>query len=380
MMERHIVKLARVLVAAIFLTAAAPAIAGSFTRTRDGIVVTPDVGQSKAVRLQLYGERLLRVTESPTGSFDLPHSLAVTADPAAVPFTVDPSGDAVTLATSGVRATVSLHDGTVRFVDPLGQLDLAETQHGFFTPVTVEGKPYYSILQQFNRGTDEGLFGLGQHQNGQMNYNGQDVLLMQHNMNVAIPFLVSTRDYGILWDNDSITRFGNPRPYAYAGAPNEGLTVTGAGAAPGWTATYTVNGKLLAGRQEPVIDYQYLENRGDWPAGARTPDLSQTVPGLKVVWTGRVVPSVSGLNRFRLYGSSYFKVSVNHRKLLDRWRQNWNPWYQDFDVKLTAGKPVDMRVEWEPDSGYIALLHNNPLAEPDRHSIQFSSEAAKAID
>ena len=33
-------------------------------------------------------------------------------------------------------------------------------------------------------------------------------------MDVAIPFVVSTRNYGILWDNNSITRFGNPKPYS----------------------------------------------------------------------------------------------------------------------------------------------------------------------
>ena len=75
-----------------------------------------------------------------------------------------------------------------------------------------------SITQQFNRGTDEGFYGLGQHQNRQMNYNGEDVELAQHNMDVAIPFVVSTRNYGMLWDNNSITRFGNPKPYALAGA------------------------------------------------------------------------------------------------------------------------------------------------------------------
>jgi alpha-D-xyloside xylohydrolase len=46
-----------------------------------------------------------------------------------------------------------------------------------------------------------------------MNYNGEDVELAQHNMDVAIPFVVSTRNYGLLWDNNSITRFGDPDPY-----------------------------------------------------------------------------------------------------------------------------------------------------------------------
>ena len=37
-------------------------------------------------------------------------------------------------------------------------------------------------------------------------------------------------------------------------------------------------------------------------------------------------------------------------------------------------------VEWEPNSGYLALLHNDPLPDADRHSISFASEAGKAID
>ena len=81
-----------------------------------------------------------------------------------------------------------------------------------FTANPVEGQAFVTVSQQFNRGTDEGLYGLGQHQNAQMDYNGEDVELAQHNMDIAIPFLVSTRDYGLLWDNDGISRFGNPLP------------------------------------------------------------------------------------------------------------------------------------------------------------------------
>ena len=47
-----------------------------------------------------------------------------------------------------------------------------------------------------------------------MNYNGEDVELAQHNMDIAVPYLLSTRGYGILWDNNSITRVGDPKPYA----------------------------------------------------------------------------------------------------------------------------------------------------------------------
>jgi alpha-D-xyloside xylohydrolase len=66
--------------------------------------------------------------------------------------------------------------------------------------------------------------------------------------------------------------------------------------------------------------------------------------------------------------------------VLDRWRQNWNPWYHDFDLDLAAGQPHQVRIEWQPNSGYIALLHDDPRPEPDRHSLTMSSELARGID
>ena len=124
-----------------------------------------------------------------------------------------------------------------------------------------------------------------------------------------------------------------------------------------------------------MIDYQYLDDRPKWPAETRAPNNAGTVPGVRVVWTGRVTPRDSGLHRFRLYSSPYVKVFVDGREVLERWRQNWNPWYHNFDLELAAGRAADMRIEWEPNSGYIALLHNDPRPEADRHSLTLSSEA-----
>ena len=56
------------------------------------------------------------------------------------------------------------------------------------------------------------------------------------------------------------------------------------------------------------------------------------------------------------------------REVLDRWRQNWNPWYHNFDVQLDA-KPHDVRVEWDPNGGYIALLHSDPLPDATLYRI-----------
>ena len=355
-----------------------------YQRTPDGIVIVPEAGPAKRVRLQVMSDRIIRVTAVPTATFDVPKSLMVTASPSgAVPFTIRQLNGKLRLSTKHLAAEVSLDTGVVRFLDAQGHALLSERDRGVFTPVNLEGKNFYAIQQVFNPGTDEAFYGLGQHQNAQMNYNGQDVLLAQHNMDVAIPFVLSNRNYGLLWDNDSITRFGDPRPYAPA---SRDLTVYDAkGKAGGFTARYYVGGKLRVERTEPDINYQYLKDLTRRPEETRATVSNRStqrvdLDPLSVVWEGKLETHDSGLHKFQLYASGYFKVFMNGKLVKEGWRQNWNPWYHDFDYDMTAGVPVTVRVEWIPDEGYIALLHNDPLPNPVRHSLSLASEAAHAID
>src|SRR3546814_15099200 len=124
-----------------------------------------------------------------------------------------------------------------------------------------------------------------------MNYNGEDVELAQHNMDIAIPFVVSTKGYGLLWDNDGISRFGNPRPYRPVG---EDLTVTSGGKA-GWKADYYLGGTLAVSRQEATINYQFIRDQKNWPEATKTTtkasaDIGQNparvqTPQQKGVWS-----------------------------------------------------------------------------------------------
>ncbi|MGN6124434.1 MAG: TIM-barrel domain-containing protein [Sphingomonas oligoaromativorans] len=366
---------------------ASAAHAGTVQRTADGVIVTPDRGAEKAVRLQVYGDELIRVTETPTPSLALPASLMVVAHPVTTGFTVEERAGHVVLKTAKLSADVDTADGRVRFRDAAGQETLAESGEAGFAPVTVEGQPYTAVRQQWNRGTDEGLYGLGQHQNRQMNYNGEDVELAQHNMDVAVPFVVSTKNYGILWDNNSITRFGNPKPYAAVG--DDALKVTGEGGQPGFTAHYYLDGKEVVTRQEATIDYQYIKDQAKWPAAARSQTVAATggqntagnaVQKQTVVWTGNVTADKTGIHKFRLYVSSYVKVFADGQEIVNQWRQNWNPWYRNFELPMTAGKPVAIRIEWEPNAGYIGLVHNDPRPAEDLHSIGFASDVGHAVD
>jgi alpha-D-xyloside xylohydrolase len=342
--------------AAALLLSPTAAAAGEAVAVPHGMLVTPTHGEK--VRVLAYADGTFRVTVA-TDPDKAPKSYMVVAQADGSPRFAETS-ETATLTTPHSRAEVRLADGRLRVFDTGGKLLLDEYAPARrLDPVTIEGQTFLATRAQFNRGTDEGLYGLGQHQNRQMDYNGEDVELAQHNMDIAVPYLLSTRRYGILWDNNSITRVGDPMPYALL---------------PNWTADYYLGEKPAVSRREGAIDYQYIRDLKNWPAEA-PPDKTS-----KVVWTGTYTPQVSGTHKFRLYSSSYATVFADGKEVLSRWRQNWNPWYHNFELALTKGKPVRLRVEWQPNQGYIALFHADPLPDLDRHSVSFASEAGKAID
>ncbi len=348
---------------------------GSFVRSERGIVVTPAANESRRVRLEVIGDRIVRVTAAADGNLDLPKSLMVVESAAAPAFEVEQREGDVVLTTTQVVATVSLADGAVKFTDASGKPLLAEDSRS---------TPAKGISQRFNPGTDEAFFGGGQHQYGMVNLNGEDVELSQHNSDIAVPFVVSTRNYGVLWDNNGISRIGDPRPYGLA---SRDLVIRDAnGEAGGFTARYSLGGVQKLERIEKDINYQYIRDRFDWPNELLEPKAPvpgappNILPNQSVVWEGTLETQKPGVHKFQLYGSSYFKLYVNDALVLDRWRQNWNPLYHPFDVPMTAQAPTKVRIEWIPDGGYIALLHNDPLPDAERHSLTFTSDVGRAVD
>jgi alpha-D-xyloside xylohydrolase len=360
----------------------------SWQKTATGVVVTPTGGQARKVRLEVMTDSIIRVTAVPTDGLDLPKSLMVLVEPATdVKFDVSIQGDTLTLKTAKVSADVSLASGEVKFRDENGKIVLEGYNGGEFTPVKVDGQDFYSIRQEFNRGTDEGFYGLGQHQNGQMNYNGEDVILAQHNMDVAVPMLVSTRNYGVLWDNYSITRFGYPKEYDTLSAE---LTLRDAnGQEGGLTASYYDKGKLLAQRVENDPNYQFIPDTKNFPAAVANPsgkpihvgEPTPTSPTLNVVWEGSLETQKSGVHKFRFFVSGYFKLYLDDKLVMDVWRQGWQGWYRNLDLPMTAGKPVKFRAEWRNEGGaYLRFLHLDPLPDEERHELSLHSDVAHAID
>ncbi|MEP6898486.1 MAG: TIM-barrel domain-containing protein [Rhodanobacter sp.] len=350
----------------------------AFRQTGDGVIV--DVGGTTGrVRLQVVSDKIIHVTAIPAGNFDLPKSLMAVKTGGDTHFTVSTESGHVLLKTAELTADVAIDTGAVQFLGKDGKLILAEQAKGrSFTPVTVQKQSFYAVRQQFESPDDEAFYGLGQHQKGTMNYKGRDVELAQHNMDIGIPFVLSSRNYGLLWDNNSITRFGDPRPYQMI---DKQLKLFDADGKPGgFTANYYVDGKLKLSRVEPEVNYQYIKDLKHWPDQFRDSKGIAGGPGQTVEWKGEIASDVAGLHKFRLYASGYFKLYVDGKLALDDWRQNWNPWYRNFFIAMKPGEKHAIRIEWTPQSGYIALDHQDPLPNAEQNELSLYSELGHAVD
>jgi alpha-D-xyloside xylohydrolase len=129
--------------------------------------------------------------------------------PAPFEFTQDEKQ--ATLSTSAMKVTIHLRGGNLVFQDATGKELLAEwyVNPRSYVANTVNGEKVYRVTDQFMPQPREGFYGLGQHQNGAFNYRGTMVELGQANSDVAVPMLISSNGYGILWNTAGLSYFDN---------------------------------------------------------------------------------------------------------------------------------------------------------------------------
>jgi alpha-D-xyloside xylohydrolase len=179
-----------------------------YQRLPDGIAVRLD---SLRVRLRVCDSRTIRVivTSKPAQTFR--PSLAINKTWLPALWRAELQDSVALLYTGKVLATVNLRSGAVEFRDLKRTLLVREApaRPHEITPAVVSGEKSYHVRQRFMLSRDEAIYGLGQFEYGMMNYRGRHVTLIQNNRHVCVPFLISTRKYGIYWDNYSHTEFND---------------------------------------------------------------------------------------------------------------------------------------------------------------------------
>jgi alpha-D-xyloside xylohydrolase len=158
--------------------------------------------------IEVFSPEIIRIVKFPSGRVTQKVSLSVIKVPEKPEFNVHENKGVLTIETSVLRICLNLSNGLIIFYDLKNNKLLKEAETpSMFIPTLDVDKETYAVQQYFKLGDGEGIYGLGQDQKGVMNYRNHEVRLKQSNMFVANPFMLSTKGYGLLWDNYSASLF-----------------------------------------------------------------------------------------------------------------------------------------------------------------------------
>lgn len=349
-----------------------------YEKLADGILLQLDrksAAGTALLKIEVCGDELIRVVASPADSFSArPSLMRVPLSGPAPSWTVRDKGALIEIRTAKLRVRVQKRNGAVSFHDSRGKLILAERADGrYYTPATIMEEKTQNIRQLFHSPADEAFYGLGEHQNDVMNYKGHDVDLFQLNIVDVNPFLVSSRNYGILWDNTSQTRFGDIRDFRSLA---DLKLFDRSGAAGGLTAEYFRSAdfkELFASRTEPRIEHEFIDVNDPFPDG-----FKENVASVR--YTGQIEAPESGEFKFRLYASGYIKMWLDGVLVADNYRQNWLPWTTLPRLQMVAGKRYALKIEWIHMGGYLGLKYLPPDHATPPNSLSLWSQIGDQID
>ena len=413
-------RILRTMMTGVLTFAATAMLAADYTV--DGQYVTIPVKETKAggaqlVRLQVVNDRIIRVQATSKAQLPEKQSLMIVAQTQKPKFDVYSldNTDEVWVKAAKVMAKVNTGSGQITFYDEQERELLKESKDGkkfwdFTVPerelgmrngytVPEEQKHGLSWQMKFDSPDDEAFYGLGQHQSEEFNMKGKNEDLFQYNTKVSIPFVLSNKNYGLLWDSYSYCRFGNPNDYLQL---NRAFILYDRNGKQGHlTGTYVdAKGKKLV-RDEDSIYYEYgtpaksaIALKTD-NGGIKNFPKDFNLMGANVTYEGFIEPECCckaqgkkgkkhmQLYQFVLYYSGYVKVYIDGKEVVpERWRTAWNPNTYKFATELQKGKRVQLRIEWRPDGGeaYCGLRVSEPRSAEERGKLSVWSEMAKDMD
>jgi alpha-D-xyloside xylohydrolase len=154
-------------------------------------------------------------------------------------FQVSEAPESIVVDAGSLRARVDRRAGTLSFADAQGKLLLSEQEGGRALAEPSPNRDARALQENFDSPKDEYLFGGGQFQDGFLNVRDLPRRLTQVNTQISIPFLLSSKGYGLLWHNYGRTDL-NPADTAIA------LTRTG-------ESTYSIDQSLAGDGAVPDV-------------------------------------------------------------------------------------------------------------------------------
>ena len=161
------------------------------------------------LRLELVTSAIFHIRIVPGRSFSTRPSLAVVKSLEKVPFLITDTDSLLSVQSGRAKATLDLVRGEIAFRDETGRILVRADgpDASSFLPVSPDGESAFQLRQRFHFPGEDGLYGLGQFEDGLLDFRGQEILLAQANRVAINPFLVSGQGCGILWENYSVSKF-----------------------------------------------------------------------------------------------------------------------------------------------------------------------------
>ena len=355
------------------------------------------------IRLQVVGDRIIRVQATAEQSFRSKQSLIIVPQNSKAQYKVEEQGDDLIITTAAMRAVLNEATGQITFYDLKDQVLLKEVAQGgkTFKPFTVPDREIgvdiakvpeaqkhgWSWRALFDSPDNEAFYGLGQHQSEELNMKGKNEDLFQYNTKVSVPFVISNKNYGILWDSYSYCRWGNPDDYLQL---NRAFKLYDKDGKEGQlTGTYVAkNGqKIVRGEDSIYFEYAMPEaseicNQTD-KGGIQNLPKGFALNGSKVVYEGYVEAPTNSFYQFILYYAGYMKIYIDGKLVVpERWRTAWNPNSYKFETAIQKGKKTPIRIEWQPDGdvSYCGLRVAAPRSEAEKNQLSIWSEMSPDMD
>jgi alpha-D-xyloside xylohydrolase len=328
------------------------------------------------LKLEVFGPKIIRVAYSESG-FIPTNSFAVVGTPEKTSWSLDETPDSVELKTEALRAVVSKKTGQIIFYDQAtGKVLLAEMEKGgkSMTPTEIAGNKTWICRQEFALDPKEALYGLGQHQDKGFNYRGRKLTMDQDNPvlealgDTAVPLLVSSRGYGILWDNPALAEVDTTGGGSTV-IPSECL-LDGDGYPGGLVASYFTGEnfeKKIREQIDPVINF-------DWKKGA-----PEGLPNdyFSIRWEGAIKAPTSGKYLLRITSDDGVRVWIDGKLLIDSWISRATA-SDAISVDFEEGSTHQIKVEYF-DRLADACIRLEWVAPGEEH-LSWISEAGRAID
>lgn len=355
------------------------------------------------IRLQVVSDRIIRVQATAEQGFRSKQSLIIVPQNSKAKYKVEEQGDDLIITTAAMRAVLNEATGQITFYDLKDQVLLKEVAQGgkTFKPFTVPDREIgvdiakvpdaqkhgWSWRALFDSPDNEAFYGLGQHQSEELNMKGKNEDLFQYNTKVSVPFVISNKNYGILWDSYSYSRWGNPDDYLQL---NRAFKLYDKDGKEGQlTGTYVAkNGqKIVRGEDSIYFEYAMPEtseicNQTD-KGGIQNLPKGFALNGSKVVYEGYVEAPTNSFYQFILYYAGYMKIYIDGKLVVpERWRTAWNPNSYKFETAIQKGKKTPIRIEWQPDGdvSYCGLRVAAPRSEAEKNQLSIWSEMSPDMD